>query len=119
MKTKEALQKYGFVVLLAGLLAGNIILDNTSGIYYCENRELIQECVRLSSTGKTCYNSLGKGTRCYEGWKLLEVPEKQNPSEPEYNLEVQANGKHWLCESNRLYAKCISGNYEAYYGELK
>ena len=83
VNVKEGLEKYGFVVLLAGLLTGSIILNATDQIYYCEERELIQECVRLSSTAKTCYNSLGKGTRCYEGWKLLEAPEKQNPSVPD------------------------------------
>ena len=113
---KEALSKYGYIVLLAGILTGVIILDATEQIYRCEARQLIQECVRLSSTGKTCYNSLGKGTRCFEGWVLVEYI---MPNHEEFNVRVYANAKEWLCESNQLYSRCKSGNYEAYYGELK
>ena len=116
MKTKEALTKYGFTILLAMLLAGQIILDSTEQIYTCEARELIQECVRLSSTGKTCYNQYGKGTRCFEGWKPLEIP-YPNPTE-EFDLKIHANNKDWLCESNQDYSRCKSGSYDGYYGEL-
>ena len=58
------------IVTLAMILAGLVTINIPEKTYYCESRDMVLECIKLSSTGKTCYTEIG-GKRCPEGWKLI------------------------------------------------
>ncbi len=65
------------IVSLALVLIGAVVVDNLEKSYYCEPEDNVKECVRLSSSGITCYYltapDVTKGDRCTGGvWELLE-----------------------------------------------
>jgi hypothetical protein len=60
------------VVTLAMVIAGAVGISVPENTYYCESRDVVLQCDRLSSTGLTCYFELGS-KRCPEGWKLLDA----------------------------------------------
>lgn len=43
------------VVTLIAILSGAVTITNIKGVFYCPNEESVRECIRLSSTMKTCY----------------------------------------------------------------
>lgn len=73
------------VVSLAMILAGTVtyLIPEESSVFYCEDRDMVLQCDRLSSTGKTCYLPDESGKRCLSIWKpitnFLEQEIKVNP----------------------------------------
>lgn len=105
--------------LLAGF-AGEAIDFDQDKTFYCESRDIVLECHRLSSTGKTCYYA-NTSKRCMEGWQPLENFVDFSTGEAD-TFKVNANGKEWICRTENgfagSYSKCYSGIYEGYLGEL-
>ena len=68
--------------ILSGIVALLLLIDsyqmvsNREPTHYCERREIKSNCLRLSSTNKTCY-SVEKGWRCTEGWKEIPIMPKE------------------------------------------
>ena len=64
------------IISLIMILTGAVTIQNVSKTYYCETEHSVKECVRLSSTLKTCY-WLGVGEKesadlCSNGlWKPI------------------------------------------------
>ncbi len=105
------------IVSLAMILTGVVGISIPEDTYYCPSRDMVLECTKLSSTGKSCYIGITYKI-CREGWEPIENYLESNG---EY-VEVLANNKQWKClvDSGEVnsYSKCISGSYEGYLGEL-
>ena len=64
------------IISLALVLIGAVVVNNLEESYYCEPEDNVKECVRLSSSGITCYYltapDVTKGDRCTGGiWEPL------------------------------------------------
>ncbi len=65
------------LVSLALILSVAVVVENMEKSYYCAAEDNVKECVRLSSSGLTCYYltapDVTKGDRCMGGvWEALE-----------------------------------------------
>lgn len=105
------------IVTLAMIIGGVVTINLPESTYYCESRDIVLECNKLSSTMKTCYY----GTtykRCTEGWEPIDKYLQINTNKYIY---VHADGKQWKCTTNNAevnsYTKCYADNQEAYLGE--
>ncbi len=98
------------LISLALVLTGVIVVNNLEKSYYCEPEDNVKECVRLSSSGLTCYYltapDVTKGDRCTNGkWELLEghvvtreVPVTSSAAEnPVFSNECIVKGKWCYC----------------------
>ena len=128
MKTLSTEQKIG-LVSLALIITGAVIVENMQDSYYCEPEDNVKECLRLSSSGITCYylaaDDLTKGDRCTNGrWESLEPfvvsVDQQIPTGE--SVKVSANNKEWNCKTDNgfvgPYTYCTSGTFEGYLGEF-
>ena len=114
------------IVSLALILSVVIVVENIEESYYCEPEDNVKECLRLSSSGITCYYltapDVTKGDRCTGGvWQPLENSlDQQNPVGN--SVKVRANGKEWICQAKEgfvnPYTRCSSGAMEGYLGEF-
>ena len=115
-------KQLGTIITLAALIsgvAGGAISYDSDSTYYCESRDIVMDCDRLSSTAKTCYYA-NTSKRCTEGWQsidgFVEVGDLADI------VKVNANGKEWSCQAIdgfvQSYSRCTSGVYEGYLGEL-
>ena len=77
----ETQQKITYGILT--LIIIYTILGTGEPTHYCESREIKVNCLRLSSTNKTCYN-IDKGFRCLDGWK--EIPFEIEPEAKPKNI---------------------------------
>ena len=64
------------IVTLALVLTGVIVVENLEKSYYCASEDNVKECLRVSSSGITCYylaaEDITKGDRCTGGvWEPL------------------------------------------------
>jgi hypothetical protein len=116
----------GVFITLTLLLSVAYAGVDKESVYYCESRDLVGYCDRLSSgIGTRCYHTLEDGTTkyktCSEGWKSIEQFIEE-PEMAEDKVKVNANGKEYLCNVHngevQSYSKCSSGSFEAYLGEL-
>lgn len=76
MPTLSTAQITGIISLVL-VLTGVVVVENLSESYYCESEDNVKECLRLSSSGLTCYYltapDVTKGDRCTGGkWEPLE-----------------------------------------------
>ncbi len=85
----------GMIITLALAISGTYVVVGDDDAYYCEDKDMVMICEKLSS---------GLGTRCYynetykvcsEGWIKLNMGEEFNLSETKYG-EVTA--KQYLCD---------------------
>ena len=94
------------IATLSAILAGLLVLGGITifddKIYYCEYRSIVMACDRLSSTGKTCYNSNVGNKRCLESPYWIEVEKDFEPIE--IIPTQQTNAKQWLCNQERCIA---------------
>ncbi len=114
------------IISLTLVLTGVIVVENMQDSYYCEPEDNVKECLRLSSSGITCYYltapDVTKGDRCTGGiWQPLENSlDQQSPVGDA--VKVRANGKEWVCQASdgfvNPYTKCNSGASEGYLGEF-
>ena len=114
------------LVSLALILSVAVVVENMEKSYYCAAEDNVKECVRLSSSGLTCYYltapDVTKGDRCTGGvWEPLENSlDQQIPVGN--SVKVSANGKEWICQAIDgfidPYTRCSSGAYEGYLGEF-
>lgn len=84
-------QLAGIVALTAFIagIGGNAVQFDPAKTYYCDSRDMVVQCLRLSSTGISCYynDDFGKETyfKCSEGWepinKYVAFNGSQKPSE--------------------------------------
>lgn len=83
----------GVIITMALLVGGTYYIADDDQAYYCESKDLVMICEKLSS---------GLGTRCYyedtykicsEGWVEIELGQEVKDVIP--TPEVQ--GKKWLC----------------------
>ncbi len=88
METRTKLE-IGSFITMALLISGAYFIAPGDIAYYCESRDLVMLCEKLSS---------GLGTRCYfedtykvckEGWIKLELG---------YQLELDHNSKQIICD---------------------
>lgn len=112
----------GFFITLALAISGTYYWTEEDPVYYCESRDLVGICEKLSSgIGTRCYFNESYKT-CSEGWKRFEgfiEPDKNFAEE----VEVFANGEKYVCKVSNgevwSYTNCISeSNKFAYMGEL-
>ena len=118
------------LVSLVLILSGTVIIKNLEKSYYCEPEDNVKECLRLSSSGITCYylaaDDLTKGDRCTGGvWQPLasHLDNSLDIQGPVADvIKVRANGKEWNCQASdgfvNPYTRCSSGAYEGYLGEF-
>lgn len=121
METRTKLEA-GTFILMALLIGGAFYIGQEDKAYYCQDRDIVGICDKLSS---------GLGTRCYyddtyktcsTGWKLInQTIETPKPSAVEF--EVFANGEVYTCRAADFrvtsYMVCASPtNKEGYLGEL-
>ena len=83
------------IVSLAMILSGAVVVTSISDSYYCQPEDNVKECVKLSSTGITCYTAAGSD-RCTNGkWQPLEsfIKNKSNTEvRNEYFFTRDPNG---------------------------
>ncbi|MHA1470020.1 MAG: hypothetical protein ACTSSP_05600 [Candidatus Asgardarchaeia archaeon] len=120
MNLKEAVTKYGYAILVTMLLAGSLFLD--SPVYICEgNDPPVRECLKLSSTGRTCYFDTGRDI-CPDGKKWLKIEGNEFYGHACQSVRIKANNKEWDCEVVdgfvEPYTKCKSSSSEGYLGEF-
>ena len=115
------------IVSLALVLSGAVVVDNLEKSYYCEPEDNVKECLRLSSSGITCYYltapDITKGDRCTGGvWEALGTHMSTDMGTESDTVKVRANGKEWSCQANKgfvdPYTRCQSGTFEGYLGEF-
>ncbi len=90
METKNKLLSIGAMITLIAAMSGGYYLSQDDDAFYCEARDLVMICEKLSS---------GIGTRCYyedtykicsDGWIKLEL---------EYQAELNDfNSKQIICD---------------------
>ena len=89
----------GIIITLALATSGTYYLAQDDDAYYCESRNIVMICEKLSS---------GIGTRCYfentykkcdEGWQKIELDQEINTQvQPEVQpVPVSNGGVKWLC----------------------
>jgi len=126
------------------LIAGGLISANSPTIYYCQDRDLVMNCTRLSLTHKTCYyltddsgQPIERGKRCTTKWipfdqaidrlpKNSTAPKWQSASFPpaEYisslPISIRANNCIYSCTGSSPYdlCYCLRKKRVAYFGEL-
>ena len=85
----------GAVITLALLMSGTYYVAQDDDAYYCEAKDMVMICEKLSS---------GLGTRCYfnetykickDGWKEIELGIELNQSETE---SIKVTAKKYLCD---------------------
>ncbi len=110
----------GSFIVMAMLISGAYFIAQGDTAYYCESKDQVRICDKLSS---------GIGTRCYfnetysiciEGWKLIE--DEVEADFPE-QIGLFANGENYVCEvingKVNSYSLCFSdSNKSGYLGEL-
>jgi len=83
----------GIIITLVLAISGTYVLVGDDDAYYCESRDIVMICEKLSAA-----NDLGIQTRCYyedtykicnEGWQKIEIG---LDLAKEYNL-----GRSYLC----------------------
>ncbi len=99
METKKYLGIVALIILLVG--GGYVIKDNT---YYCEERGIVMECVRFSSSGNRCYPSLvnRKGYRDCNNWQKVEG---EIEIEPKIIQSQQQKIGTWVCDNKGCVVK--------------
>ena len=88
----------GMVALLL-LIDGYQMVSSGEPTHYCESREIKSNCLRISSTNKTCY-SIEKGWRCTEGWKKIPFKEIEI-------LERRSQGRIESCQKRSIGCEII------------
>ncbi len=88
MEIKNKLLSIGAIITLALAMSGTYYFSQDDDAFYCESRDMVMICEKLSS---------GLGTRCYfndtykickEGWKKFESLE--------FDME-KSYGREYLC----------------------
>ncbi len=91
----------GIIITLALAVSGTYVLVGDDDAFYCEEKDMVMICEKLSS---------GLGTRCYyeetykicsEGWKEIEFGIELNQSEIE-SIKVIVN--QYLCDQEECVA---------------
>jgi len=110
----------GAFITMALLITGSFFVASGDNAFYCEGRDQVRICEKLSSgIGSRCYFN-DTYAICSEGWIKLESSTEVRPAEI---FEVFANGEIYVCDvlegKVNSYSHCISeSNLEAYLGEL-
>ncbi len=83
----------GAIITLALVISGTYYIAEGDQAYYCESKDMVMICEKLSS---------GIGTRCYyeetykickEGWEEIEIGQEVKDETP----TPVSPGKRWLC----------------------
>jgi len=87
----------GVFITLTLLLGGAYVMVDKDKTYYCESKDLVGYCEKLSSgIGARCYYNGTKYKTCNEGWQKID-----NFIEPE-NLCYSDNNYTYCCESKQM-----------------
>ena len=90
----------GAIITLALAMSGTYYLSDGDTAYYCESKDMVMICEKLSG---------GSGTRCYfdetykicsEGWLELEIGQIVEPEEEieiPSDIPVRTEGVKYLC----------------------
>jgi len=110
------------IVLISMILSGAVVVVSPNNTFYCQPEDSVKECVRVSSSGITCYEDAG-ADRCVGGtW--IPIEEVINLPEAPLNVRVNANAGDYACKISQggqinSYTECIKGDGKiAYLGEL-
>ncbi len=69
-------------------IIGTINITKDDNVYYCEERDIVMQCDRLSESTKTCYGETTK--RCLSGWTMVINEEETSQTGPrQYLCSVQ------------------------------
>ena len=110
----------GVFITMALLMSGAYFIGVDDDAYYCESKDIVAICEKLSSgTGSRCYFAETYKV-CAEGWQKIE---QEIVLEPAQNFEVFANNELYSCEISNgrvnSYSMCVSPTQRsAYLGEL-
>ena len=83
----------GMIITLVLAVSGTYVVLGDDQAYYCEDKDMVMICEKLSS---------GLGTRCYyedtykvcsEGWKEIEIGQELTSEIP-----IQSTAKQYLCD---------------------
>lgn len=115
----------GIFVTLSLILSGAYIIIDKENTYYCESRNLVGSCEKLSKgIGTWCYfNNSNNYKICSEGWQKIEnFIESPKIPEAKY-IYIYGNLELYSCElvngTLNSYSLCISQTgKEDYAGEL-
>ena len=88
----------GTIITLALAMSGTYYISQDDDAYFCESRDMVMICEKLSS---------GLGTRCYfdetyktcsEGWQKIELDQEINTQVPgDQSVPASAEGIKWGC----------------------
>ncbi len=102
------------IVSLALILSGVVAVEFLEKSYYCASEDNVKECLRVTSSGITCYyltaDDITRGDRCTGGtWELLEGfvsrPKPDPiPSGPSFTTsdDCLVDGKYCYCNPRGL-----------------
>ncbi len=95
----------GIIITFLVAMSGTYYVALDDDAYYCESRDIVMLCEKLSS---------GSGTRCYfentykkcnEGWQKIEVDQEINTNVPSIKPpQTSIEGIIWSCDT---YGKCV------------
>ena len=71
------------LVSLAMILSGLVtfVVTDEPSVFYCQERDLVNQCQRLSDSKVTCYLSDGSAKRCTGGWESITKYISENQGE--------------------------------------
>ena len=87
----------GIIITFLLASSGTYYLSQDDDAYYCESRNMVMLCEKLSS---------GLGTRCYfaetykkcnEGWQKIELNQEIDTQIPGNGVPISTEGIKWLC----------------------
>jgi len=97
----KTLLTIGAIITLALAISGTYYISQDDDAYYCESRNMVMLCEKLSS---------GLGTRCYfentykkcpEGWQKIELNQEINTQVPGDQVPKPTEGIKWECSPER------------------
>ena len=97
METKTKLTA-GVIITLLLAMSGTYFIAQDDDAYYCESRDIVMICEKLSSgTGTRCYFAETYKT-CKEGWEKIELDQEINTQVPgDSIIPASSEGTKWSC----------------------
>ena len=88
----------GIIITLILATSGTYYLSQDDDAYYCESRNMVMICEKLSSgIGTRCYYEETYKT-CKEGWQKIEMDREIDTQVPgDQPVPASAEGTKWLC----------------------
>ena len=88
----------GAIITLALAMSGTYYLSQDDDAYYCDSRDMVMICEKISSgIGTRCYFESTYKT-CKEGWQKIELDQEINTQVPGDSYVPESTpGTKWEC----------------------